>query len=263
MENNSIITNRVLNDEECRHYRDLLRSARYAALANSEDFDKICFALESLGLHLLGSRGNLGKYKDYINRYAISPHYLHNQSKLKSTKRFDDLYTIVREARNDNMHTGVYARHATAAAIELCIIIEEGLMKNVKKTIGSIMINSPITVENWQPLARARILMLMHSFSYLPVWYNNDWWLLSELSLARFLIKAGNREKLLGMTISEATNHQPKLELVKQSILHSPDTTIDELLFKCESTEAPYLWLVTDSQRRECLIGILTPFDLI
>ena len=35
--------------------------------------------------------------------------------------KFESLYDLVRRARNDAMHTGVYARHATAAAIELFI----------------------------------------------------------------------------------------------------------------------------------------------
>ena len=35
------------------HYRDRFREARYAALADAEGFEAICFALEALGLRLL------------------------------------------------------------------------------------------------------------------------------------------------------------------------------------------------------------------
>ena len=65
---------RQFDDAECRHYRDHLREARYAALADAEGFEQICFALEALGLRLLGQQGDLGNYEDRIGFYArLSP----------------------------------------------------------------------------------------------------------------------------------------------------------------------------------------------
>ena len=65
---------RPLSDAECRHYRDELRAGRYAALADAEGFNRICFALEALGLRLLGRQADLGKYEDRIGFYArLSP----------------------------------------------------------------------------------------------------------------------------------------------------------------------------------------------
>ena len=52
-------TSRDLEPHERVHYRDRFREARYAALADAEGFGAICFALEALGLRLLGKQGVL------------------------------------------------------------------------------------------------------------------------------------------------------------------------------------------------------------
>ena len=103
---------------------------------------------------------------------------------------FDSLFDLVKTARNDAMHTGVYARHATAAAIELCIGLETALMNvaNMPRTIvKDFMVKSPIIVESWQPVAFARQLMLTHSFSFLPVQRDGKWMLISEGAIAKYL----------------------------------------------------------------------------
>jgi CBS domain-containing protein len=80
------------------------------------------------------------------------------------------------------MHTGVYARHATNAAIELCIGLEEALMVEQqipREVVADFMVKAPVIVEPWQPVAHARQLMLMHSFSFLPV-FLGAWKLVSR-----------------------------------------------------------------------------------
>lgn len=258
---------RELDDAECRHYRDQLREARYAALADAEGFDQICFALEALGLRLLGQQGDLGKYEDRIGFYARLSPVLTDLAKSKPSgfKTFEALYKTVRNARNDNMHVGAYARHATEAAIELCISLEEAIMINVKRTIGSLMVKSPIIVEAWQPVAYARQLMLMHSFSFLPIWHDERWWLLSELALVKFLnVSNTQRKTLLGLTINEACNkHSSNLALVQinENNIYTADTTIDELLER--TNDARTLWLVSDDNRQDHLAGVLSPFELM
>jgi hypothetical protein len=180
---------RPLSTDERVYYRDELRAARYAALADSESFTQICFAIEALGLRLLGRPKAMGKYKQQIEVCAqASPLFGPLPQLFPATfKTFDALYRTVKQARNDAMHTGAYARHATQAAIELCIGLEEALMMDGKPNVGDVMVKSPITVDSWQPVAHARQLMLMHSFSFLPVCLDNNWHLISELGLARYL----------------------------------------------------------------------------
>lgn len=255
-----------LQVEECRHYRDNFRAARYAALADAEGFESICFALEALGLHLMGREGDLGQYQDYIKAYASkSSVFAELPINFPAIfKTFDALYLIVRAARNDAMHIGAHARHATDAAIELCIGLEEALMIDMRTTVGDVMVKSPIIVENWQPVAQARQLMLMHSFSFLPVRISEQWCLISELGLAKFLnVKSKQKRDRLGMSIERATAEGLEIVRLEGSRLLSTKMFVQDVLSKCEVIAGPMLWLVVDSEHQDRLVGVLSPFELM
>lgn len=257
---------RKLDDCECRYFRDQFRAARYAALADAEGFSAICFALEALGLRLLGQQSQLGGYENRIGVYAqMSPVLSDLARRLPSQfKNFDALYQIVRTARNDAMHIGAYARHATQAAIELCIGLEEALMADVKRTVGNVMVKSPITVESWQPVAHARQVMLMHSFSFLPVWLADRWWLVPELGLAKFLNVSKNaKHNLLGCTIEAATAQGLELVPVASNALLCATKLVDDVLSSAKVSDGPTLWLVVDEGRENHLVGVLSPFELM
>ncbi|MFD2453986.1 hypothetical protein [Ideonella paludis] len=79
------------------------------------------------------------------------------------------------------MHTGAYARHVAADAVALCLILEDALMvqgkseKQVKRlTVGDFMVSTPVVVHHWQTVEHARQLMLLNSFSYLPIWHEKS-----------------------------------------------------------------------------------------
>lgn len=259
---------RDLSDPERRHYRDELRAARYAALADAEGFDRICFALEALGLRLLGIQGDMGQYGERIGVHARRSPVLNDFATTHTAtfKPFKALYEIVRKARNDNMHLGAYARHATSAAIELCIGLEEALMADVARRVGHVMVRSPIVVEPWQPVAQAQQLMLMHSFSFLPVWHGEAWHLLSELALARFL-NVGREEKFkrLGRAEEAAAGDAGGLQLLRvpRERLLNVRTPVDEALGEDAAAGGPTLWLVVEDERPERLAGVLSPFELM
>ncbi|MEH0167367.1 hypothetical protein [Roseateles microcysteis] len=257
---------RALLSEERVYYRDRFREARYAALADAEGFGAICFALEALGLRLRGMQGTLETYKPHIAECAQRSLVLTGlaarfPSRFKS---FEALYRTVQTARNDAMHIGAYARHATTAAIELCIGLEEALMADVERTVGSVMVTSPISVEPWQPLAHARQLMLMHSFSFLPVQIANAWWLISELGLAKFLgVNGETKKNRLGQTIDEAKAAGMELvELHDDDLLRST-MTIADVLKQSTVSNGPMLWLVIDEDHAGHLAGVLSPFELM
>jgi CBS domain-containing protein len=257
---------RALEDMERLHYRDQLRAARYAALADAEGFGEICFALEALGLRLLGQQGDLGAYEERIGIHALkSPQFNELARKVPSRfKTFDALYRTVRVARNDAMHIGSYARHATEAAIELCIGLEEALMVDVKPTVGSVMVNSPVIVEDWHPVAHARQLMLMHSFSFLPVRLDGKWCLISELGLARFL-NVGREMKVarLGLTIADAVNTGLEPVPIGDGQLLTTKMHVHDVLANARVKDGPMLWLVVDDSRSDRLAGVLSPFELM
>ncbi|RUP25396.1 hypothetical protein [Curvibacter gracilis] len=229
----------------------------------------ICFALEALGLRVYGKQEALGKYREKIEKFARDSTALtHLVQALPSRfKSFRALFDIVLAARNDAMHTGAYARHATAAAIELCIGLEEGLMADpggnvVSRTVGDLMVTSPMTVEPWQTVAHVRQLMLMHSFSFLPVRLGDSWLLLSELGLAKYL-NGSQRKTRLCESIECASSADLELVAVKDDALLQPDMRVADVLQLAQVQDGPMLWLVVEDQHPERLCGVLTPFELM
>ena len=244
------------------YHRDQLRSARYAALADAEGFPEICFALEALGLRLLGKKRDLKSYEPKLAELATDSVVLTELSAglPQYFGKFAALFDFVRTARNDAMHTGVYARHITSAAIELCIGLEEALMKEQvipRKLVEDFMVKSPVSVELWQPVAHARQLMLTHSFSFLPV-FSENWKLLSEVAMAKYLNGGGTWSQLLAATIEHASRNG--LKLIDANVVDLK-TDVKQLLAKTDENATPTLWLAEEKPGKLC--GVLSPFELM
>lgn len=255
-----------LTPSERVHYRDRFREARYAALADAEGFGAICFALESLGLRLLGKQWVLEQYKPKLADCAAnSPTLTDLPERFPSTfKSFEALFKTVQTARNDAMHIGAYARHATEATIELSIGLEEALMANFERKVKDVMVKSPMTVQPWQPVAQARQLMLMHSFSFLPVRIGRSWWLVSEIGLAKFLgVNRDAKMDRLAMSIKDAKAVGLQLVRLRESDLLQGATTIAEVIEHAKVQKGPTLWLVVDKKHPGHLAGVLSPFELM
>lgn len=244
------------------YHRDQLRAGRYAALADAEGFHAICFALEALGMRLLGRKKSLGAYKQELLDLSEASVVLSEQSvKYPGMfSQFGPLFELVRRARNDAMHTGVYARHATAAAIELCIGLEEALMTQHqnRKLVKDFMVKAPVTVEDWQPMSHARQLMLTYSFSFLPVLRDKRWQLISEGALARYVRGKGDWSELLSATVKQASSNG--LVLIDAKVV-TLEQDVGELLAEEDEDYAARLWLVEDGNKRLC--GVLSPYELM
>jgi hypothetical protein len=255
--------------DESVFYRDRLRTARYAALADAEGFSEICFALEALGMRLLGKKESLGQYADCLSMLASRvPLRLEFSDSLPGFfTSFSALYETLRTARNDAMHSGAYARNATSAAIEICIHLEEAMMAAASTNptlIKHLMVKQVVSVESWQPVAYVRELMLTHSFSFLPALVGDKWCLISDFSVAAFLSSSANSTDRKDRLASSILDAQAKgLHLVDADV-RSANEEISTLL---SSTIAPSdkqkVWLVTDDSRPSRLQGILTPFELM
>lgn len=160
------------------------------------------------------------------------------------------------------MHSGAYARHATAAAIELSIGLEEALMTTKTpvrtETVSDLMVKNPVSVEPWHPVAYARQLMLTHSFSYLPI-FHNGWKLIAELAMAKYLYNKDKRHQLLAMPINLATENG--LTLVDARTVRSTDS-VSTVLRSSDIASYPVLWLVLEPEHDK-LSGVLSPFELM
>lgn len=257
----------LLSSEERIFYRDRLRAARYSALADAEGFQQTCYALEALGRRLLGQEAALDKYKDPIREIAMTAPSLSSLpvSHPMFFTRFDALYETVRRARNDVMHGGVHARHATGAAIELCIGLEEAVMSNGQRTriVRDYMVKTPVIAEAWHPIALLRQTMLTHSFSFLPFKHDEQWKLVSEMSLVMYLHgkTSAQRKAALAKPLSRAVSEGLPLASAEVTGL---DTNITSLLASSNVSSNPVLWLVVDPTNTQTeLVGILSPFELM
>ena len=220
------------------YFRDELRSARASALRNAEAFEEVIFVFERLGIYLTKKVSGLSDYGNKIAEIAKRSTQAAN-SEVDPQQRqpdFHRLYKIVKDARNDAMHVGAYARHLTTSSVELAVVLEDALMSN-SYLVQDFMVKNPICAFIWQPLGLVRQTMLANSFSYLPVQEkpNGSWSWLSDFELARLLRSAssGNqRKELLALTLEEALRtHKLGIDPAETC---SPDETIGDAIAKSE-----------------------------
>lgn len=248
-----------MNAVERRYFRDRFRQARYAAQANAEGFGEICFAIEELGIRLADQKLSMARYRGLIDKETKNrPESHFDHPDYFST--FTSLYSIVTDARNDAMHTGAYARRATAKALELCLLIEDGLMtgKKTRRLVGDYMVRDAVFVEAWTPIAKVRQLMLLHSFSNIPVEIGGAWKLLTELEIALFLRE--DRGSRLALSVEAAISEG--LE-VKHAASTKAGMDADDVLQQKNGNGivTGNLWLVLGQDNR--LVGVLSPFEMM
>jgi CBS-domain-containing membrane protein len=174
-------------------------------------------------------------------------------------KRFDALFTALREARNDVAHTGAYARHVAADAVVLCLVLEEALMSK-RLTVGDFMVSKPVCVEPWQTVGHARQLMLSNSFSHLPMWDEDkkSWWLLSDTAVASYLRPTWPSDEKKKLNIKAAHAEGLALKEVKPC---KPNDLVAKLL---KDSATAGLWLVAgDGYPDGHLAGVLSAFELM
>jgi hypothetical protein len=255
-----------LSNEERLFHRDRLREARYAALADAEGFSQMCFAIEGLGKRLHPKARGLAECHNVLQKLAKTSALLpEEQDAPRAVKHFHALFTSIREARNDVMHTGAYARHVAADAVTLCLVLEDALMVEKKSeeeakrlTVGDFMMSSPVVVHPWQTVEHARQLMLLNSFSYLPIWSDKKWWLISDVAVAQYLRPHWPAKSRLKKSLCKA--HADGLVFApSQTVWH--DKVVVDLLKK---RVQPGLWLVRKKGYPvDHLIGVLSPFELM
>lgn len=258
---------RLKDHESAIFFADQLRSARLAALADSEAFDEIIHVVERLGSYLDGKLSFLGNYKAALSNLAQNSWLAEPPEDFRIlVTPFSELYELVRVARNDALHQGASARHLTKHAVELAIILEEALSTQMDPIVGDFMVRSPICAQLWQPIGFIRQQMLANSYSYLPVLGSGGiWFVVSDASVARFLgeDREGHRKSQLAKSLSEGFREDSGL-LVRAAVLPA-DAKLAEAL---EVLKAQSVMLVmnkarTDSPAGDDLLGILTAFDLL
>lgn len=255
-----------LSSEECLFFRDRLREARYAALADAEGFQEMCFAIEALGKRLNPEANGLGQCRRVLQSLARQSKLLPDANEGdRAIKTFDALFVALKDARNDAMHTGAYARHVAADAVTMCLVLEDALMVKTKTeeevkrlTVGDFMVSAPVVVHPWQTVEHVRQLMLLNSFSYLPIWHNKRWWLIADIAVATYLRPDWPAKARLKQRLDEAQ---------RNGLVLTPNETVERgaaVTSLLDQRDPPGLWLVRDDHYPEgYLVGVLSPFELM
>lgn len=246
-----------MEKEQAIYFRDQFREARAIALQDAEAFDEIVFVIERLGSFLKRTVGDLGQYKKHIEQLAANSPlaWVVAQECPESHIPFSQLYEIVRIARNDALHQGAFARHLTTHAIELSIVLEDALMNSFDK-VGEFMVRNPICAKTWHPLSFVRQIMLENSFSYLPVFIEGKWKLVSDTQLASYLACEQNeRKRRLIQSLESAVKEQLMLQKPHMCFCNESVQTALE-----KSEGRPVLILAESTGD---LVGIITAFDML
>ena len=188
-----------------RFFRDQFRQGRAIALQDAEGFQEIIFVLERLGAYLSGRIKDMGQYRDAIVGVALNSPLADDIPTRHNTwhSKVSAIYELVRDARNDALHQGAFARHLTSNVINLALVVEDALMSNAN-TVGEFMVRDPICASLWQPISFIRQQMLKYSFTYLPLSPGTEdqqrWLLVSDFRIANYL-RRGDRKARLAMTL--------------------------------------------------------------
>lgn len=234
-------------------------------MRDAEAYEEILFTIERYGSALTGKIGTLWDYGPAIKaRAECSPLAEDIPRKHRDWHvPFSELYEVVRDARNDALHQGAFARHLTRHAIQLILVLEDTL-NDKANTVGDFMVRDPVCTYPWQPVSFVRQQMLANNFTYLPIWDRKigepEWRLISDRAVATYLRSAhGNKERKtrLATTVEDAVATDA-LELEKVRCHHS-GTSVEEIIDTLDHSPV----LITDRDYHERLVGILTPFDLL
>src|ERR1700676_5154410 len=120
-----------------QHFRDQLKAARANAFRDAEGFQEILFVIERLGFLITNQARalNLGDFKPKIEKLSEKSSFAKDiPEKWRHLHTpIPELYDMVRNARNDALHQGAFARHLTVHAVELALVLEDALMDGSNK----------------------------------------------------------------------------------------------------------------------------------
>ena len=244
------------------HFRDEFRKARDSALKDTEGYQQILFVLERMGSYLLKKKGDLWKYQCCISKLVEQncPSFLKPSNDYHI--KFDRLYEMVRNGRNDALHQGAVARIMTSHSVQLSMMIEDTLMAvAMSEKISEYMVKNPMCAHEWQPISFIRQIMLENSFSHIPFYREEQkkWHVISDLDVAKFHHMEKNK---LASTL-KCCIESKKITPRKATVV-SPDKPVCEVLKCTDDCTDDKGWpvLVKRDDYQE-LLGILTPYDLM
>ena len=96
---------------------------------------------------------SIGRYRDPLRRLAARSAFAwDSQMRVPvNTGRFERLFDLVKEARNDSMHQGAAATSVTTHYLDLALILEDALLTGTRQ-VQDFMVTSPVEAKLFEPL---------------------------------------------------------------------------------------------------------------
>jgi len=251
---------RLIDRQVIPTFSGQLCNARAKALQDSEEFDGVIHALERIGSYLSEKISHLKGYENALTQIAKCSALANDiPSKWPQCHNsFSELYEMVRNARNDAVHQGAFARHLTDHAVELSLILEDALRQSLDNpVVADYMIRNPICAELWQPISFIRQQMLANSFSFLPVRKAEGWHLISDLQIVEYLgsDKMRRNERL-------STSLEESGITLQAARICNGDTPLTDAIAVLDGDPRPLL-VGLKNRNEMVLLGIVTAFDLL
>lgn len=253
-------SNQGMQPEVKLWFRDRLREAREAAMRDAEGCDGIILVLERMGMVLTQKHGRLDGYALEICKQAECSPLALDCGDINTP--FRELYEFVQRGRNKAYHEGAYGRHLTTHAVILSTILEHSLMQDAT-VVRDLMVQQPVCALTWQPISFIRQIMLVNSFSFLPVLVgsvteNRVWQLVSSQSVARYIRASENGAEIKKRLVTPLERAVDEGLSLSQANTCLPSDLLTKVLNRVD--EKPTL--VLHGQTND-LIGVLTSFDLL
>ena len=254
---------KIPRKKECIYLWKRLQKARYQALGDGENWLGIAQAIEAVGNAIVPPQKvgkGLGQMRREFSQFVECHPTIRKgregteEGPFEST--FDNLFEEVINVRNDEAHTGVAARAAVRIATAVGIYLEDTLMavSDSEKDIKAYIQTEVVRIYTWQRLGECRRLMLTHSFSYLPLLREGKWEILVDADLAKYLAVTGwkGRKETVGEAVAKGGNGLN----VEEAPIVEPNDSKQDALKKMKGKAAVVI-------KKEALVGIVTPFDLL
>ena len=260
-----------MTPESALTFRNAFREARLKVLANAENYQELLFVLERLGTHLTRKNESLGNSKNKRRIMELVEHEaLEGKPAASDTGELcaSELYDIVRNARNDAMHEGAFARNLAVHLVQLSVMLEDALVNRADgRKAKHYMMREPITAEPWEPIAFVRQKMLVHSFSHLPVRIDGSWKIVSDHGIAVYLWQPDG-----GACVKEKLQRQLDCAVkgtleARCAIVVNPEDNVCAVVKEHEDYIRQGDPILVEAEIKgedeRTLLGILTPFDLL
>lgn len=277
-----------LEQEPALAFRNAIRDARANALADAEDFHSLIRVMERLANHLCGKDVSLGDKKarksilKLLGKEAAEVSVsAYGVSRLSAA----ELYDLVRHARNDAVHEGIFARNLSQHLVQLSILVEDALVDDALcPKIKHYMTSDPKTAEPWEQIKFVRQKMLANSYSHIPIRIEKSWKILSDHGIAIYLWGKGEDssqemegvKSKLSCRLGSAINAESGSLPVESAKLVGPEDSVDTVLREHSDYMKRGLPLLGEEKVRaggdkdggkeegkSLLVGIVTAFDLL